>query len=95
MGRDGGEPSTGPLDAALGQWDMNGFQQGSDMIKFAFTVVLEKFLWLQHGEWFGEGLDSPFASTGDLRGAADFSGKILSLRCLWASHWEVTPVWTA
>lgn len=95
MGRDGGEPSTGPLDGALGQWDMNGFQQGSDTIKFAFTVVLEKFLWLQHGDWFGEGLDSPFAQTGDPRGAADFSGKILSLRCLWNSHWEVTLVWTA
>lgn len=44
--RDGGEPSIGPLDGALGQWVMNRFKHGSDKIRFSVTIILEKSLWL-------------------------------------------------
>lgn len=54
LGRDGSEPRVDPVGGMLGQWVMNGFKHGNDMITSTLTIVLETLLWLWCGKWFGE-----------------------------------------
>lgn len=46
VGRDGGEPSAGPMGGATGDQVTNSFKHRSDVIRLALTIILEKSLWL-------------------------------------------------